>query len=361
MSQTANEEMDRLAELLWHESNPEKSAVHITMYSNLRSTFIQGYKKDKQFKMPYEEASQTEDARSLGKKFMKDEQGLLFFENADHQLRLCVPKEFQQEVLTKAHESPMETAHMDSSQLWIKLSSWFYWRHMKVDIKEFCWTCDVCQKMKHPNFSRFGLLIPILIPTCPYESISMDFIMDLPWSGKYNAIYIVVNRLTKHAQFIPTTMGLDAEEFVSLFTKHVASHYGLPANIIADRDPRWTSDFWKGVSKSLKTRMALSSLHHPQHDGQTEIVNKFLETMLRAYIAKDIASWSEWLHILEFTYNAHCSVSTTDSPFFLLLGFQPTSLLEQITKGRFTGNRAYHLTSEVSEFLKNVEIHRDNA
>lgn len=82
---------------------------------------------------------------------------------------------------------------------------------MKVDIDEFCKTCDTCQKTKTPNFNKYGLLIPNPIPTRPYESISMDLIVDLPWSNNYDTIFIVVDRLSKHSQFIPTTMGLDAK------------------------------------------------------------------------------------------------------------------------------------------------------
>ncbi|SJL06872.1 uncharacterized protein ARMOST_10214 [Armillaria ostoyae] len=185
--------------------------------------------------------------------------------------------------------------------------------------------------------------------------------MDLPWSGEFNAIYVVVDRLMKHAQFIPTTTGLDAEEFRNLFTRNVICRYGLPTSIIADRDPRWMSDFWKGVSKALKTRMALSSSHHPQHDGQTEVTNKFLKTMLRAYIAGDLANWGEWLQVLEFAYNSHQSASMKSSPFSLLLGFQPTSPLELIAKGQFARNKTNQLTKEATEFLADIEVHCENA
>ncbi len=90
--------------------------------------------------------------------------------------------------------------------------------------------------------------------------------------------------------------------------------FGLPSSIISDHDPCWTSDFWRSVVKHLKTRMALSSSHHPQHDGQTEIVNKMLESMLRAYTSEDRNSWAEWLHLLEFTYNSHVHASTGTTP-----------------------------------------------
>jgi hypothetical protein len=174
---------------------------------------------------------------------------------------------------------------------------------MKLEITVFCMSCDICQKIKNSNFKRFGYLIPNPIPSRPYESISMDFIVDLPWSEEYNTVLVIVCRLTKHAQFILTTTGLDAEGFAKLFVKFVVCRFGLPTSIISDRDPRWTSDFWKAVVKFLKTRMALSSSHHPQHDGQTEIVNKQLEVMLRAYTAGAWDSWAEWLHLLEFAYN----------------------------------------------------------
>ena len=88
------------------------------------------------------------------------------------------------------------------------------------------------------------------------------------------------------------TTGLTAEEFGELYVKHIGCRFGLPESIITDRDPRWTADFWRGVAKYLKTRMSLSSSHHPQHDGQTEIVNKQLATMLRAYVNDNLSDWS---------------------------------------------------------------------
>ncbi len=224
---------------------------------------------------------------------------------------------------------------------------------MKIDIDKFCKTCDICQKTKTSNFNRFGLLIPSPIPTRPYESISMDLIVDLPWSDNYNAILVVVDQLSKHAQFISTTTGLDAEAFGALFVKEVISKFGLPLNIISDQDPRWTSDFWKGVTKLLKMRMALSSSHHPQHDRQTEIVNRTLESMLRSYVSKDRASWSEWIHLLEFS-------SMGVSPFKLLLSFQPSSPLTRLSATLDQESTKYALTPEADNFLTNIRVHRES-
>ena len=191
----------------------------------------------------------------------------------------------------------------------------FYWKRMKLDIIKFCKSCDVCQKTKSSNFTKFGMLIPNPIPSHPYQSISMDFIVNLPWSEGYNAIYVVVNWLTKHASFIPMTTGLDAEGFTLLFVKVIACRFGLPESIITDRDPRWSSDFWMEVAKALRTKMSLSSSHHPQHDGQTEVVNKLLTTMLRAFVDSKKDQWSIWLHLLEFIYNSTVHSLTGTTPF----------------------------------------------
>ncbi len=107
--------------------------------------------------------------------------------------------------------------------------------------------------------------------------------------------------------------------------------------------------------------MALSSSHYLQHDGQMEIVNRTLESMLRSYVLEDRASWSEWLHLLEFSYNAHVHSSTGVSPFKLLLGFQPSSPLTRLSATLDQEVTKYSLTQEVESFLNDIHIHRENA
>lgn len=335
--------------------------MHVHMSDTYRQKFVDSYNTDPHLSAIWNSPIGPDDEWIPGRRFFKDETGLLYFRDADYQPRLCVPTDQRTAVLREAHESPLSTAHAGPEKLWQKLSQKFYWKRMKADIVRFCHSCDVCQKIKWSNFNKYGFLTPNPIPTRPYESVSMDFVVNLPWSGDYNAVYVVVDRLTKHAQFIPTTTALTSPEFAQLFVKNVVCRFGLPDSIVTDRDPRWTSDFWKGVSKFLKTRMSLSSAHHPQHDGQTEIVNKYLETMLRAYVAGDKSSWAEWLPLLEFAYNSSVHQSIGTSPYFLLYGFHPKEPLDFISNRGQVETRTYNLKNESKEFLEEVAMHREEA
>lgn len=211
--------------------------MHIHLEPEVTKEFLEGYQKDESFKRKWKDTEFPQTKWDPGNRFYKDKDGLLFFRDADYQPRLCVPKSEQSALLKEAHNQPYGGAHIGPERLWQTLSSRFYWPRMKTDVLRFCHSCDVCQKTKPSNFKRFGLLIPNPIPAQPYDSISMDFIVNLPWSDEYNAILVVVDRLTKHAQFILTTTGLDAEGFTLLFVKHIATRFGLPPSIVSDRDP----------------------------------------------------------------------------------------------------------------------------
>ena len=359
-----DDDLHRLDELepsseYWNAQNPPPN-LHIAVDDEFLKDWIDGYQADRSFQTIWKDTNREESNWKANGRFIKDERGLLYFLDPDYQPRLCVPSSQRNFVLREAHENPMESSHAGPERLWQQLSQKFYWKRMKADVLAFARSCDTCQKTKFSNFNKFGFLIPNSIPSRPYQSVSMDFVVNLPWSGEYNAIFVVVDRLTKHASFIPTTTGLTAEEFGRLYVKHIGCRFGLPESIITDRDPRWTSDFWRGVAKYLKTKMSLSSSHHPQHDGQTEIVNRQLVTMLRAYISDDLSDWALWLHVLEFAYNNAIHSSTGTTPLFLLYGFHPRTPLDFLKPGE-TEATTYSLSPEATSFLETLAMHRDSA
>jgi hypothetical protein len=133
-------------------------------------------------------------------------------------------------------------------------------------------------KIKHTRHAPHGILQPIPIPNQPFEVVTMDFISELPPSHRYNTIFILVCKLTKYTFFIPCSTRITEKKVTQLFFDKIITHVSLPKQIISDRDTHWRNLFWKEVCESMGFRQALTTTHHPQVDGQTEILNQLLFT-----------------------------------------------------------------------------------
>lgn len=105
--------------------------------------------------------------------------------------------------------------------------------------------------------------------------------------------------------------------------------------------------------------MSLSSSHHPQHDGQTEIVNRFLEVMIRAFTANHKETWALWLPLLEWAYNSSIHASTSATPNFLMFGFEPRTPIDFLLPRDVKGKEIARTSSE--EWLALLQMHRDSA
>ena len=151
----------------------------------------------------------------------------------------------------------------------------------------------------------------------------MDFITGLPWSNGFNAILIVVCRLTKMRYFIPCQDTCTAEQLAELYAHHIFRLHGLPKTIISDRGSQLIAKFWRALCKALKIEALLSTPYHPETDGQTERVNAILEQYLWAHINYLQDDWEAWLHLAEFATNNHASETNGMSPFFTNYGQDP--------------------------------------
>ena len=182
--------------------------------------------------------------------------------------------------------------------------------------------CHKCQVNKHERLKVGGLLHPLNIPKGKWKIISMDFITRLPKTNcGHDSVWVVVDRLTKLVKFIPTRKDVKTPELARLFIEHLYKVYGLPADIVSDRDRKFDSHFWREVFKTLDTTLSMSTTDHPQ----TKRVNQVLEDMLCAYVTKKQSKWEEYLLHLEFAYNSSKHLATVFSPFMLMYGFQPRS------------------------------------
>ena len=164
------------------------------------------------------------------------------------------------------------------------LSRSYYWLKMGEDVQAYVKSCLVCQLDKTEKKKMAGLLQPLPIPEKPWQSISMDFILGFPKAWECKSIFVVVDRFSKYSVFMAAPEACPAEEAANLFFSHVVKHFGLPKDIISDRDARFTGRFWVELFKLLGLELKFSTANHPQTDGQTERINGLLEEYLRHYV-----------------------------------------------------------------------------
>lgn len=337
-----------------------RSHLLVFLDPELVKLLAEGYQEDPFFKERYVDVVPNANTVLTPTHYQKGRDGLLYFLDADWIPRLCIPKSMVARMLTSIHENPYESAHAGPRRFVLRLKELFYWPSLIKDAEEFARSCDVCQKIKVDRRQQMGPLRPAHIPPRPYDTVSLDLITGLPESGeeKYDAILVIVDKLTKYATFTPTHGTLGQEGFARVFVDNVAYRFGMPTRIIADRDKRWTSAFWRSVVKAMGTSLALSSAHHPQTDGQTEVLNAYLEQMLRAYCAEDRASWAKYLQALAFAYNSATHSSTNKSPNLLLMGYAPQILPANGARGIDPAHRPWEENQSASDFLDEMELYR---
>lgn len=148
----------------------------------------------------------------------------------------------------------------------------------------------------------------------------MDFIEGLPNSKGKQVIYVVVDILSKAAHFMSLTHPYTATEVAQSFLDNVFKLHGFPGSITSDRDPIFVSQFWKDLMAFQGVQLQLSSAYHPQTDGQSEVVNRCLETFLRCMCCDVPHEWSKWLPLAEWWYNTNHHTSIQCNPYEVMFG-----------------------------------------
>jgi hypothetical protein len=149
----------------------------------------------------------------------------------------------------------------------------------------------------------------------------MGFIVRLPKTQSgYDSIWIIVDRLSKVAHFIPVKTTYKGSKLVELYIARIVCLHGVPKRIVSDRGTQFTSKFWEKLHESMDTKLNFSSTYHPQTDGQSERVNQILEDMLRSCALKDNQSWDKCLPYAKFSYNNSYQESIKMAPFEFLYG-----------------------------------------
>jgi transposase InsO family protein len=194
---------------------------------------------------------------------------------------------------------------------------------MRRDVERYVSRCTTCNKAKSRR-NPHGFYMSLPVPRAPWEDISMDFILGLPRTKRRrDSVFVVVDRFSKMVHFIPCHKTDNASHVADLFFNEVVHLHGVPNTIISDRDAKFLSHFWRTLWYKLETKLLFSTTCHPQTDGQTEVVNRNLSTMLRVVLKDHLRLSKECLPHIEFAYNRFIHSTTKLSPFMVVYGFNP--------------------------------------
>ena len=309
-------------------STARTHSIQVEVTQEEIDSIISSYQDDKHFQKVYttliqEKEKQIPSLRSEYPQYFQDHTGLIYFQEWSNNLRLCIGETKRDEIIANIHDLLFEGAHAGYHKTYNRVAAHYYWPRMAKRIREYVQSCDVCQKIKHRKHAPYGYLHPLPIPSEPFETITMDFITELPKSKEFDAILVVVDKLTKYGLFIPVRTNDTASDTARAVFQNVFAHYGLPREIVSDRDKVWSGQFWKEICLRFDVKRLLSTAYHPQTDGQTENLNQTLEIALRAYVNEGLDNWVDLLTSFSLSYNTAVHSSTGYSPAFLLRGFHP--------------------------------------
>ncbi|GKA51171.1 putative reverse transcriptase domain-containing protein, partial [Tanacetum coccineum] len=179
--------------------------------------------------------------------------------------------------------------HSGSKKMYQDMKKLYWWPNMKANIATYVSKCLTCAK--------------------------------LPKSSQgYDTIWVIVDRITKFVIFIPMRKTDLMDKLARMYLKEVVTRHGIPLSIICDRDPRFTSNFWRSLQNALGTSLDMSTAYHPQTGGQSERTIQTLEDMLRACAIDFGKGWVNHLPLVEFLYNNSYHASINAAPFKALYG-----------------------------------------
>ena len=256
--------------------------------------------------------------------------------------------------MREAHSSRY-SIHPGSTKMYQDLKRNFWWPDMKRDIAEWVSKCYTCQKVKAEHQRPSGLIQPLEIPEWKWEHIAMDFVVGLPRTkANHEAIWVIIDRLTKSAHFLPINERFSLDKLVHLYLKEIVMRHGVPVSIVSDRDPRFNSRFWKKFQECLGTRLNMSTAYHPRSDGQSERTIQTIEDMLRVCAIDFEGNWDDHVPLIEFAYNNSYHSSIGMPPYEALYGRKCRSptCWDEVGERKILGSELVQQTKKSVEIIR---------
>nr|GEX50092.1 putative reverse transcriptase domain-containing protein [Tanacetum cinerariifolium] len=223
--------------------------------------------------------------------------------------------------------------------------------------------CLTYLRVKAEHQKPYGLLVQSKIPQWKWDNITIDFVTKLPKAQSGNdTIWVVVDQLTKSTHFLPMKETDPMEKLARLYLNEVVTRHGIPVSIICDRNPRFTSNFWKAFQKAMGTRLDMSTAYHPEIDGQSKRTIQTLEDMLRACVIDFRNGWERHLPLVKFSYNNNYHASIKASPLEALYGRKCRSPVcwAEVGDAQLTGPKLIHeTTKKIVKIKQRIQAARD--
>ena len=238
--------------------------------------------------------------------------------------RLYIPQSspLLQEILAAVHDD----GHEGVQRTLHRLRRDFHFPNMSRCVQDFVRQCVTCQRYKSEHLHPAGLLLPLPIPTVVWAHIGLDFVEALPRVNGKSVILSVVDRFSKYGHFIPLAHPYTAETVAQAFFTDIVRLHGLPQSMVSDRDPVFTSLFWRELMRLMGTKLHMTSAFHPQSDGQTEAANRVIVMYLRCFTGDRPRQWLRWLPWAEYMYNTAYQSSLRETPFRVVYGRDPPTI-----------------------------------
>ena len=262
--------------------------------------------------------------------------GKMLWRTSEGRYQLVLPAEpptLRDRALIECHEAPM-AGHLGKHKTLAVLRQRFWWPNMARDVAERCKVCKVCQRTKVSRQKPALQLHHAEVPVRRWQEINVDFITGLALTERgYDAIMTVTDRFSKMVHFIPLKFkGSDSQKIARLFIDHVWRLHGMPMKIYSDRDPRFTSAFWREVARLTGMMSGMTTSFHPSANGAAERTNASMEQILRAYVGDLGADWDLHLSAAEYAMNNSYSSATGMKPFVMMYGESPSTQLDHFVQ-----------------------------
>ncbi|GJR11275.1 putative reverse transcriptase domain-containing protein, partial [Tanacetum coccineum] len=223
-------------------------------------------------------------------------------------------------LLEEAHKSKY-SIHPGATKMYLDMKKNYWWPGMKRDCVKYVKKCLTCLKVKAEHQKPYGKVQPLEIPVWKFEKIAMDFVTKLlRTTKKHDAIWVIVDRLTKSTHFIPIRENMAVHKLAKIYVNEILARHGVPVSIISDRDGRFTSNFCQDFQEELGTKLRMSMTFHPQTDCQSERMIQTLKDMLRACVIDFRGYWDDHLPLVEFAHNNSYYASIKMPPYEMLYG-----------------------------------------